>query len=181
MRIVLLMSLIKFDRFEWMIEKATELGVETIIPLEADRSEKGLELAARKRIERWRKIARAAGQQSRRVHLPEILDAGQGTGGFDPCGAEPRFYLEETPGCSAIVESRIGEDRAQAWRHRGRAGWPGRRLDRSGTRAVDRGSLDPGFARSANPADGDSRDRRHRGAVSSLVLAAKCWFNYFHW
>src|SRR5439155_25809855 len=72
-RIVLMMSLIKFDRFEWMIEKATELGVETIIPVQADRAEKGLELAARKRIERWRKIARAAGQQSRRVRLPEIL------------------------------------------------------------------------------------------------------------
>src|SRR4030095_1197601 len=36
--IVVMMSLIKFDRFEWMIEKATELGVEKIIPLQADRS-----------------------------------------------------------------------------------------------------------------------------------------------
>ena len=72
-RIALLMSLIRFERFEWMIEKATELGVERIVPLQADRSEKGLELAARKRVERWRKIARAACQQTRRVHLPEIL------------------------------------------------------------------------------------------------------------
>src|SRR3954467_14266111 len=45
-RILLLMALIKFERFEWMIEKATELGVESILPVEADRSEKGLELAA---------------------------------------------------------------------------------------------------------------------------------------
>src|SRR5947208_3128298 len=71
-RIMLLASLIKFERFEWMIEKATELGVETIVPVQAERSDKGLELAARKRVERWRRIARAAGQQSRRVHLPEI-------------------------------------------------------------------------------------------------------------
>src|ERR1700730_3541582 len=72
-RIWLLMSLIKFERFEWMIEKATELGVETIVPVQAERSEKGRELAARKRIERWQKIARAARQQSRRIRLPEIL------------------------------------------------------------------------------------------------------------
>jgi 16S rRNA (uracil1498-N3)-methyltransferase len=101
-RIVLMMSLIKFDRFEWMIEKATELGVATIIPLQADRSEKGLELAARKRIERWRKIARAAGQQSRRVHLPEIL--APATVREAAIHAAPkRFYLEETPGCPPLL------------------------------------------------------------------------------
>src|SRR5437867_1969184 len=71
-RIALLVSLIKFDRFEWMIEKATELGVETIVPVQAERSDKGLELAARKRVERWSKIARAAAQQSRRVRAPGI-------------------------------------------------------------------------------------------------------------
>src|SRR5258706_6911871 len=71
-RISLLMSLIKFERFEWMVEKATELGVETIVPVQAERSDKGLELAARKRVERWNRIARAAGQQSRRVQLPAI-------------------------------------------------------------------------------------------------------------
>src|ERR1700688_4032518 len=31
--IALLVSLIKFERFEWMIEKATELGVDTIVPV----------------------------------------------------------------------------------------------------------------------------------------------------
>src|SRR5882724_8515991 len=103
-RIALLMSLIKFERFEWMIEKATELGVETIVPVQAERSESGLELAARKRIERWSKIARAAGQQSRRVRLPQILppltlrEAALRT--------EPsRFYLEETPGSPQLLKA----------------------------------------------------------------------------
>jgi 16S rRNA (uracil1498-N3)-methyltransferase len=103
-QIVLMMSLIKFDRFEWMIEKATELGVATIIPLEADRSEKGLELAARKRIERWRKIARAAGQQSRRVHLPEILEPVR-VREASIHAAPNRFYLEETPGCPLLLRA----------------------------------------------------------------------------
>lgn len=68
----LLPALFKFDRFEWMIEKATELGVERITPVASLRSEKGLEAAARKRRARWEKIAWEAGQQSRRVRPPEI-------------------------------------------------------------------------------------------------------------
>ena len=74
-RIALCAALIKFDRFEWMIEKATELGVERIIPVEAARSERGLFEASRKRTERWVRIARESSQQSRRVRIPEILPA----------------------------------------------------------------------------------------------------------
>jgi 16S rRNA (uracil1498-N3)-methyltransferase len=65
-------ALFKFDRFEWMIEKATELGVTGVHPFEAARSERGLAQAARKRISRWERIALEASQQSRRVQLPEI-------------------------------------------------------------------------------------------------------------
>jgi 16S rRNA (uracil1498-N3)-methyltransferase len=72
LRITLLAALFKFDRFEWMVEKATELGVERIIPVEATRSEKGLFEASHKRAERWRRIAREASQQSRRTRMPEI-------------------------------------------------------------------------------------------------------------
>jgi 16S rRNA (uracil1498-N3)-methyltransferase len=71
-RIALYAALFKFDRFEWMIEKATELGVAEIVPVETIRSERGLERAARKRVERWRRIAVEASQQSRRAHLPEV-------------------------------------------------------------------------------------------------------------
>ena len=67
-------ALIKFDHFEWMIEKATELGVAEIVPVEPIRSERGLERAAHKRVERWRTIALEASQQSRRAHLPEIAE-----------------------------------------------------------------------------------------------------------
>ena len=67
-----LAALIKFEHFEWMIEKATELGVETIVPVSTERSERGLESAARKRLDRWRRIAREASEQSRRARMPEI-------------------------------------------------------------------------------------------------------------
>ena len=68
--ITLLLSLVKFDAFEWAIEKATELGVTTIVPLATSRSEKALVAAAGKRSERWKKILLEASQQSRRVRVP---------------------------------------------------------------------------------------------------------------
>src|ERR1700734_3066096 len=68
----ILASLIRFERFEWMLEKATELGVERVVPARAERSEKGLEQGAGKRISRWNRIAREASEQSRRARLPEI-------------------------------------------------------------------------------------------------------------
>lgn len=74
LRLALLASLIKFDRFEWIVEKATELGVEALVPVVAARSEQGLGRAAARRLERWRRIALEASQQSRRARLPEIRD-----------------------------------------------------------------------------------------------------------
>jgi len=68
----LIAALIKFDRFEWLVEKATELGVDVIQPFEAVRTEHGLAQAATKRSKRWEKIALEASQQSRRAHLPQI-------------------------------------------------------------------------------------------------------------
>jgi len=69
----LLLAVVKFDSFEWAIEKATELGVRKIVPLAAARSEKALLHAAEKRAERWKKILLEASQQSRRVRIPELL------------------------------------------------------------------------------------------------------------
>lgn len=87
-------AIIKFDHFEWLIEKATELGVERILPVGAARSEKGLFEASRKRSERWQRIARESSQQSRRVRIPEILPAVQ----FEQSLAERaahRYFLDE--------------------------------------------------------------------------------------
>ncbi len=68
----LLASLFKFDRLELLLEKATELGVTSVHFVRAERSDKGLDKAAEKRIERWRRIVLEASQQSRRLRLPEL-------------------------------------------------------------------------------------------------------------
>jgi 16S rRNA (uracil1498-N3)-methyltransferase len=72
--ITLVVSVFKFDHMEWGIEKATELGVRAIAPVIARRTEKYLAAAAQKRVERWRRIAHEAAQQSRRSDVPEIYD-----------------------------------------------------------------------------------------------------------
>jgi 16S rRNA (uracil1498-N3)-methyltransferase len=112
-RFGLYVALIKFDRFEWIVEKATELGVTEIVPVEATRSERGLEKAASKRLERWRRIALEASQQSRRTHLPEIAgpislnDAVARTASY-------RYALDETQGgvplLNALPSSRTAQD-----------------------------------------------------------------------
>src|ERR1700728_1559600 len=70
--VTLYLALIKFERFEWAVEKATELGVTRIVPVEANRSEHGLFAGAQKRAERWKRIARESSEQSRRLRAPEI-------------------------------------------------------------------------------------------------------------
>jgi 16S rRNA (uracil1498-N3)-methyltransferase len=70
--VTLLLAVFKFDRLEWAVEKATELGVERVVPVIARRTEKHLAQAAAARVERWRRIAREAAQQSRRSEMPEI-------------------------------------------------------------------------------------------------------------
>jgi 16S rRNA (uracil1498-N3)-methyltransferase len=72
--VTLLASLFKFDHFEWLLEKATELNVARIVPVIAERSERGLDQAAPKRKERWERILLEASQQCRRMTLPVIED-----------------------------------------------------------------------------------------------------------
>jgi 16S rRNA (uracil1498-N3)-methyltransferase len=73
-QITVYLSIFKFDRFEWALEKLTELGVSHVIPMIAQRTEQHLVKAAGKRVERWRKIAREASQQARRIAPPEITE-----------------------------------------------------------------------------------------------------------
>ncbi|MGH9628327.1 MAG: RsmE family RNA methyltransferase [Bryobacteraceae bacterium] len=72
-QVTLFLALIKFDRLEWILEKATELGVSSIALVRAVRSEKGLDRAAEKRMVRWRRILLESSQQARRARLPELF------------------------------------------------------------------------------------------------------------
>jgi 16S rRNA (uracil1498-N3)-methyltransferase len=73
--VILAPALIKADRFEWMLEKATELGADEIIPLETRFTEIRITRAKiQQRMERWRRIIREAARQCRRLYVPRIQE-----------------------------------------------------------------------------------------------------------
>jgi 16S rRNA (uracil1498-N3)-methyltransferase len=72
-QVTVLLAIYKFDRMEWALEKLTELGAARVVPVIARRTDPGLAKAAVKRVERWRRIAKEAAEQSRRLEPPEIL------------------------------------------------------------------------------------------------------------
>jgi 16S rRNA (uracil1498-N3)-methyltransferase len=101
----LLLAIFKFDRFEWAIEKATELGVARITPILARRTEKHLALAAPKRADRWRRIALESAKQSRRTDVPEILDPTPLPTALASESAPTRILLSETEQSLTLVSA----------------------------------------------------------------------------
>jgi 16S rRNA (uracil1498-N3)-methyltransferase len=93
--VTLALSIFKFDRMEWAIEKCTELGAARIIPVIACRTEAHLAAAAEKRVERWRRIVIQASEQSRRSAPPEILQPMKLQDAVDLQG-QPRILLAES-------------------------------------------------------------------------------------
>ncbi len=67
-------AIFKFARFEWALEKLTELGVHSIDPIVAEHTDKGLGAAADKRLGRWRRVVYEAAQQARRVAAPLVKE-----------------------------------------------------------------------------------------------------------
>jgi 16S rRNA (uracil1498-N3)-methyltransferase len=91
----LLLAVVKFDAFEWALEKATELGVNRIVPLAAARCEKGLLAAVGKRAERWKRIVFESSQQSRRVRLPVIEAVAAPQAAFAASSSQMKLMLSE--------------------------------------------------------------------------------------
>jgi 16S rRNA (uracil1498-N3)-methyltransferase len=112
--ITLLLSIVKFDAYEWAIEKATELGVGKIIPLAAARSDKGLLAAARKRSERWQKILLEASQQSRRLRIPQLDELAKPIQAFAAETAEFRLVLSERSDAPSVRKSLGGSNHETA-------------------------------------------------------------------
>jgi 16S rRNA (uracil1498-N3)-methyltransferase len=103
-RIELFLAIVKFDRFEWALEKATELGAEEIAPLAADRSENGLIAAAGKRSERWKRILAESAQQSRRLRIPVLREAAKPRDAFEASAAMLKLLLSEHTDARSLRE-----------------------------------------------------------------------------
>ena len=74
LHVTIALGLLKAEKFEYAIQKMTELGVSQIFPWQAERSVVKLkDKQTSKKIERWELIAKEASEQSKRLKIPEIL------------------------------------------------------------------------------------------------------------
>lgn len=73
LRIVLLQALARGEKMDWIVQKATELGVAALAPVASERGEVKLDgERADKRTAHWRSVAIAACEQSGRARVPDI-------------------------------------------------------------------------------------------------------------
>ena len=72
--LTLAIALLKGEKFDLLIQKATELGVKRIVPLDTERADVRLRDSERahRREARWQRIALEAAKQTGRAHVPEI-------------------------------------------------------------------------------------------------------------
>ena len=112
--VTLLLAIVKFDSFEWAIEKATELGIGTIVPLAAARSDNALLHAAEKRSARWKKILAESSQQSRRLRIPLLNAPTRTEDAFSNIHDGLKLLLSERPGAPPMRNLLAGQRAAKA-------------------------------------------------------------------
>jgi len=82
------------DRFDWVLQKATELGVTRIVPLFTERTEVRLNNERLlKRQQQWEKILIGACEQCQRNTLPDLLPATPLQHYLDNCDTDYKFIL----------------------------------------------------------------------------------------
>jgi 16S rRNA (uracil1498-N3)-methyltransferase len=114
LEISLLLAIVKFDRFEWALEKAVELGATEVVPLEAARSQKALIAAAAKRAARWQKILLESAQQSRRLRPPALEKPARPREAFGAASSELKICLSERPDAPSLREVLAGRQARSA-------------------------------------------------------------------
>lgn len=150
--VTILLSIFKFDRMEWAIEKCTELGVTKIVPVIARRTDAHLASAAGKRAERWRRIAGQAAEQSRRATVPEVAEPIKLWDSLDLSGVL-RIALTETETQSTLrqlIASHSSKEVALAIGPEG--GWTNEELDAFAREGWALASLGPTILRAETAA-----------------------------
>lgn len=73
LRLTLAQGVARGDKMDWILQKATELGVHRIVPLVTERTEVKLdEERAERRVAHWREVIASACEQSGRTQLPTV-------------------------------------------------------------------------------------------------------------
>ena len=93
--VYLMPALLKGDKLELVIQKAVELGISSISPVQCERSIVPAGKAVSK-LDRWQKIAREAAKQSGRSHVPEVLAPVDFARAVSGVSSELRLMAHET-------------------------------------------------------------------------------------
>jgi 16S rRNA (uracil1498-N3)-methyltransferase len=75
LRITLAQGIARGEKMDWILQKATELGVARIVPIVTDRTEVKLDAErAERRVAHWEAVVASACEQSGRRRLPEVAE-----------------------------------------------------------------------------------------------------------
>ena len=95
LRITLLQGIARGEKMDWILQKATELGVAAFLPVTSERSEVRLDAErADKRVAHWRSVVRSACEQSGRALVPEVSAPRPLAAALEVLPAQPRFLLD---------------------------------------------------------------------------------------
>jgi 16S rRNA (uracil1498-N3)-methyltransferase len=97
-RICLAQATLKSKKMDFIVQKATELGVSVFIPMETERSIIRIKDRAGAKVDRWRSIIREAGKQSRRSRLPDVLPPRPFSAIISESKDSKKFILSEDQG-----------------------------------------------------------------------------------
>jgi 16S rRNA (uracil1498-N3)-methyltransferase len=102
--LTLYQSVIKWDRFEWVLQKGTEVGVARFVPVITQRSRlKSSDEIKPNRVARWQRIIAEAAEQSQRGRLPRLAPAVNLSEAMASCSAEAALIpWEEAEGGISI-------------------------------------------------------------------------------
>lgn len=99
LRVILAQSISKKEKFEWVVQKAVELGVAEVVLLITWRTEVRSDAkGVAKRMERWRRIVVEAFKQSRRSQIPTLTSPTSLSEVVSQISAPFRFFLDEERG-----------------------------------------------------------------------------------
>lgn len=95
LRMTLIQGIARGEKMDWILQKATELGIAAIVPVASERSEVKLDAErAAKRLAHWRSVVVAACEQSGRARVPDVAVAQPLQAALSGLSAATRLLLD---------------------------------------------------------------------------------------
>ena len=114
LRITLCQALLPREKFELVLQKATEVGVSAFVPLETERSLVKAAAIDAGRLQRWRRIVEEAAEQSGRTGLPELAEPSPLSRAFGALEGEPALLAWERETSLSVRQALVSLERRLA-------------------------------------------------------------------